>query len=170
MDPILDKARGAQNALERIANMIPGFSGYRERDLRRTADGLQRDFIASRLEETKKPLNDLAQGASRSGALDVINDIETARKRLDKVAARIRYADRGYSGFFDVVKVDEHTLGRVYEFDLGLLQNVDAVAASAQEAAKTPTNLKGALQSLVGVVDALDAKLGEREALLRAIQ
>ena len=35
MDPILDKARAGQNALERLMNSIPGFKGYREKDLRR---------------------------------------------------------------------------------------------------------------------------------------
>ena len=170
MDPILDKARGAQNALERLANMIPGFSGYRERDLRRTADGLQREYLATRLEETKKPLNELAVGASRTGALDLINDIEAVRKKVEKVAARIRFADRGYSGFFDAVKVDEHVLARVYEFDLGLLQGIDQAVAGAQEAGKAPSGTKAALQSLLGTVDSLDAKLGDRETLLRSIQ
>src|SRR6185436_13358608 len=116
MEPILDKARAAQNLLERIANKIPGFKGYRERELRRDADKLQREHLASLLEQTKGVLNDAAAAATRGGGLDVINDIETARKRLDKVIARIRYADRGYAGFFDAVKVDEAVLERVYEF------------------------------------------------------
>jgi hypothetical protein len=170
MDPILDKARSGQNFLERLANMIPGFSGYRDRDLRRTADGLQRDYLATHLEETKKPLNDLAVGASRTGALDLINDIEAVRKKVEKVAARIRYADRGYSGFFDAVKVDEHVLGRVYEFDLQLLQAIDGVLGAAQAAAQAPAGTKAALQSLLGLVDGLDNKLGERDTLLRSIQ
>jgi hypothetical protein len=170
MDRILDKARGAQNTLEHLANAIPGFSGYRERDLRRTADGLQREHMASRLEGTKKALNDLSAAASRTGAWDVVTDIETARKRLDKVVARIRFADRGYSGFFDAVKVDEATLDRVYEFDLGLLQNVEAIVGASGEAAQAPSGPKAALQSLIGAIDALDTRLGERDALLRAIQ
>jgi hypothetical protein len=119
MDPILDKARAAQNLLERIAHKIPGFQGYREREPRRDADKLQREHLASLLETVKRPLNDLAAAATRSGSLDVINDVETARKRLDKAIARVRYADRGYSGFFDEIKVDETMLERVYQFDLG---------------------------------------------------
>src|SRR5205814_5148405 len=100
MDPILDKARAAQNALERLMNEVPGFKGYRERDLRRDADRLQREHLAARLEEVKRALNAVAAALSR-GDLDPINEVETARKRLDKVASRIRYAERGYSGFFD---------------------------------------------------------------------
>ena len=50
MDPILDKARGGQNILERLMNAIPGFKGYREQELRRDADRLQREHLAARLD------------------------------------------------------------------------------------------------------------------------
>src|SRR5262249_9220628 len=137
MDPILDKARAGQNALERLMNSIPGFKGYRERDLRRDADRLQREHLASRLEEGKKALNQIAAALPRGGDLEVINDVETARKRLDKVATRIRYAERGYSGFFDAVKVDESVLARVYQFDMGLIEDVDGVRGAAASAAQS---------------------------------
>lgn len=161
MDPILDKARAGQSVLEQIANAMPGFKGYRERELRRDADRLQREHLASRLEECKKALNDLAVRATRSGALGAINDIETARKRLDKVASRIRYADRGYAGFFDAIKVDEAALARVYEFDLALLDGVQAVRSAADAADVGP---------MISRLDALDARLGEREALLGGLR
>src|SRR5262249_13124363 len=149
MDPILDKARAGQNALERLMNSIPGFKGYRERDLRRDADRLQREHLAVRLEEVKKALNRIAADLSRGGDLDVINDVETARKRLDKVANRVRYAERGYSGFFDAVKVDETVLARVYQFDMGLLEDVDGVWTAANTAVSTPTaQARPALQDL----------------------
>lgn len=167
MEPILGKARSGQNALERLANAIPGFQGYRERELRRDADRLQREHLAGRLEASKKALNELADQSTRGGSLDAINDVETARKRLDRVTARLRYAERGYSGFFDAVKVDEAALARVYEFDLSLLEAVEAVRA-ATEAARSaaPAGLRPALQALVGAVDRLDERLSERAAIL----
>jgi hypothetical protein len=155
---ILDKARAGQNALERIANAIPGFKGYRERELRRDADKLQREHLALRLEDAKRVLNELANAATRAGSLDSINGIETARKRLDKAAARLRYADRGYAGFFDAVKVDEATLGRVYEFGAGLISDVEAVRGASEPA------------PMIAALDALDRRLDERESLLRGIQ
>jgi hypothetical protein len=169
MDPILDKARAAQNILERIAHKIPGFKGYRERELRRDADKLQREHLASRLEQNKAALNDVAAAATRGGGLDLINDVETARKRLDKVIARVRYADRGYSGFFDAIKVDEEMLGRVYQFDLDLLGNVDAIQAAAGEAARA-ADVKAGLAALTGRIDALDARLADREAILSGVR
>src|SRR5712691_8848151 len=169
MDPILDKARAGQNALEQIANAIPGFQGYREKELRRDADRLQREYLASRLEESKKGLDGFAAAASRAGALYAINDIETARKRLDKVVARVRYADRGYAGFFATIKVDEAALDRVYRYDLSLLQGVDDArkAASGAAAASDPA---GSVRDMIARLDALDAALSERETILSGIQ
>jgi hypothetical protein len=168
MDPILDKARAAQNALERLMNSVPGFKGYRERDLRRDADRLQREHISARLEDGKKALNQVAAALTRGGDLDVINDVETARKRIDKVANKIRYAERGYSGFFDAVKVDEAVLAKVYAFDMGLIEDVDGVRAAA---AATPSgDPRAAVQDLIGRIDALDARLSERENVLRGVK
>ena len=171
MEPILDKARAGQNALEKLANAIPGFKGYRERELRRDADGQQREHLASRLEANKKALNELADQATRGGALDVINDVEAARKRLDRVSARVRYAERGYSGFFDAVKVDETVLGRIYQFDLSLLEGVEAVRTATEAVrAAGPAGARPALQAVTAAVDALDARLNEREAVLRGVR
>jgi hypothetical protein len=165
MEPILNRARAGRNALEQIADSIPGFQGYRDKELRRDADRLQREHLASRLEEVRRGLDGLALSASRSGALGAINDIETARKRLDRVVARIRYADRGYAGFFDPVKVEEAALDQVYQADLSLLAGVDA-ARSAVPSADKPEGLG----ALLAALDALEARLAEREAVLSGIK
>jgi hypothetical protein len=159
MDPILDRARAGQNFLERIVNAIPGFRGYRDKELRRDADRLQREHLASRLDECKQALNQAADAATRAGSLAAINDLETARKRLDRLANRIRYADRGYAGFFDPVKVDEAMLARVYEFDLSLLEGVEAARAARTDVA-----------ALLSALEALDARLADREGILAGVK
>ena len=171
MEPMLDKARAAQNALERLANAVPGFKGYRERELRRDADRQHREHLAARLETGKRVLDELADQATRRGALDVINDIETARKRLDRTAARLRYAERGYSGFFDAMKVDEALLARIYEHDLSLVESVEGARAAADAARTAPAGETGdALRALVGQLERLDERLGERESMLRGVR
>ena len=168
MDRIHDAARGGQNVLERLMNALPGFKGYREKELRRDADRILRDHLAARLDLLKKALNDAAAAVTRSGALDAINDIETARKRLDRVSNRIRYADRGYAPLFAVLKIDEAALTRVYDFDVALMEGVDAIARAA-----APAGSEGgaaAVKAMVAEIDALDARLNDRESVLRGIQ
>ena len=166
MDNVLNKARAGQNAFEQLVNAIPGFSGYREKELRRDTDRIQREFLASRLDSCKKALDGAANAASRLGVLDAINDIETARKRLDKVKARILHADRGYAGFFDAIKIKEDVLDRVYQFDLDLLGGVDAVKSAADAVASDP----GGVAAMIGAIDALDGRLAGRETILSGIQ
>jgi hypothetical protein len=166
---ILDKARAGQNMLEQIANAIPGFKGYRDKELRRDADRIEREHLAAQLEQVKKPLNQFASDATRSGSLDAINDVETARKRLDKVVARVRYADRGYAGFFDAIKVDEGMLDRVYQFDLGLITDVQAIQKAAAEA-PAAASVKAGLAALLAAIDGLDARLAQRDQILSGIR
>jgi len=162
---ILDKARAGQNFLEQLANAIPGFKGYRDKELRRDADRLEREHIASQLEQCKKTLDQVSRDITRSGSLDAMNDVETARKKLDKAVARIRYADRGYAGFFDAIKVDEQALERVYQFDLGLLSDVQAVRGAAQLG-----DAKAAVAGMNASLDALDTRLADREQILSGIR
>jgi hypothetical protein len=164
MDRIHDAARGGQNVLERLMNALPGFKGYREKERRRDADRILRDHLAARLDLLKKALNDAAAGATRSGTLDAINDIETARKRLDRVSNRIRYADRGYAPLFAVLKIDDAALARVYAFDVALIEGIDAIAKAA--AAEGGASVK----AMIAEIDALDARLSDRESVLRGIQ
>jgi hypothetical protein len=162
---ILDKARAGQNFLEQLANAIPGFKGYRDKELRRDADKLEREHLASQLEQCKKTLDQVSRDITRSGSLDAMNDVETARKKLDKAVARIRYADRGYAGFFDAIKVDEQALERVYQFDLGLLSDVQAVRGAAQLG-----DAKAAVAGMNASLDALDTRLADREQILSGIR
>ncbi len=167
MSNILDKARGGQNPLERLMNVLPGFRGYREKELRRDADKLLRDHLAKRLDLTKKNFDEASAALTRSGGLGAMNDIETARKRLDKVANRIRFADRGYAPLFGVMKVDEGVLARVYAFDVALVDGVDAVSAAAT---RVPAEGATAVKAAITELDALDARLSDREAALRGVQ
>jgi hypothetical protein len=167
---LVEKIKGEQNLLERVASAIPGFKGYREKERRREADKIGREHMAARLEQAKKSLDVLSANASRIGALDAINDIETARKRLDKVAARIRYADRGYAGFFDAVKIDEGVLERVYQFDLALLTGVEEARGAAQAAEVAAGGVGPALRELIGRLDALDSALADREQILTGVK
>lgn len=161
---VLDNARAGQNALEQLVNQIPGFKGYRDKELRRDADRIQRELLSTRLEECKRTLDEAAVAATRSGSLDGINDLESARKRLDKVINRIRYADRGYAGFFATIKIDEAALGRVYEFDLALVRDVDTVRTAAGLA-----GAKADIAALLTALGALDTRLGDRESALTGI-
>ena len=116
-----------RNIVENILRYIPGFRGYLEKEYRRDADGLTRQWLADRLKRAKRALDQFARPLADKGKLDLLPEVDRIRGRLDTLMARIQGAMRGYSGFFDLVRVDEDLLDRVYQHDLKLMQDVDAL-------------------------------------------
>ena len=60
-------------------------------------------------------------------------------------------------------------LARVYEFDLSLIEGVNAVR-SAAEAARTAADARAGMQGVIAEIDRIDAALAEREAILGGIK
>ncbi|MEI6613336.1 MAG: hypothetical protein WCL37_00420 [Chrysiogenales bacterium] len=112
-----EKAREKMNWFERVLHKIPGFKGYCEREFRRDADRLQREFIVQQLQEVMKSLNFIIQAVSRQKNLELLTEYDLFTKSLQKTINEIRYADQGYSGFFDLIKIKEVELDSVYKLD-----------------------------------------------------
>jgi hypothetical protein len=125
MTSTYDQALGGRNWLEKIANRIPGFSGYQNRETRREVDGLWRRHLASRCDEVRAKLQGKIRDLSEKGDLLSISGLDGAEKAIDGLANRLRTADAGYSGFFDAIKVGEAELEAVYHFDVEFAERVE---------------------------------------------
>jgi len=99
--------------IETIGHYIPGFRGYLRKENRREADELQREWLADRLQRSKRGMDEFALALTESGRLDEITRVERLRSKLEKILARIRGAMQGYSGFFDLVDINQDVLDRV---------------------------------------------------------
>lgn len=153
-----------KNCLEKLACLIPGYGGYVDKERRRDVDKLHREHLAQQLEKLKSPLTTLVRELSETGRLMEVKPVERVHGKLDKVANRIRYASYGYSGFFDTVKVQESELDRLYQFDLGLTENVETITENVSSLVENANNndMKTATSALEHALDDLDAHFSER--------
>jgi hypothetical protein len=97
---------------------------------------------------------------------------DSVRAALDKVTQKIDKAPHGYSGFFNLVKVDEAVLEQVYRHDLALVE-------AAKKAADAVASLKAlrpgtaewadALRQILAALQSLDAAVDERNKILKGI-
>jgi hypothetical protein len=163
-----ERAVSQRNIVERIASAIPGFAGYLERETRRDVDKLQRDFCADKLFAQKTPIKRVLDDLVTAGEIDGIAPFDKLMNRIDRVAQRIKNADRGYSGLFATVKVDEDDLMRVYEYDLSLAEAVTEVAHKVAEMdAEDRAKLMGKVKETIELVDRVDSFFAKREEILR---
>jgi hypothetical protein len=118
-----------------MLRVIPGFRGYLEKGYRREADAMVRDAIAERLQRAKPGLDGYAHQLLDGGHIDALPLVDRARVALDSAIGQVKGQVRGYSGFFDFVKVTEQTLDAVYEFDLRMVDDAEQLAAAVEQLA-----------------------------------
>jgi hypothetical protein len=157
MSDLFQKITDAKGLLEKLVGGIPGFKGYMEKEARREADKLLRDTIATRYGAELDRLAVLQTQLLSSGGIDHVDDVQDAVTRLQRFCDMVKTAERGYTGFFDAVKVKETELAKLYAFDNALLDNAGKVTA-AVDSLETAVNNNEGIPAAVRKVSALVAE------------
>jgi hypothetical protein len=128
MSDILNRIREEQDVFSRLLGKLPGFSGYFDREQRRSADKMLRETTASRYEELWRRISALQRDLISQGGLIYVDDLEGAAIKLRQFIDRVRTASYGYAGFFDAIKIRSEELESLYQYDLWLLSLVDEIS------------------------------------------
>lgn len=124
--------KSEKNFLEKLADMIPGLSGYRARDDRRETDKRLREHLASRIDRARAGVDGIKLTLTNSGELAALNEVGLLERQLQQLADAIRFATYGYSGAFDQLKMKEDELDAIYNHDLKLVGAVEALEAAVK--------------------------------------
>jgi len=127
MDNLFNQVVNQQDAIRKLLGKLPGFKGYFERENRRSSDKLLREMLAARFEEAWGRISSLQRDLISQGAITMIDDLETGAIKIRQVIDRVKAASYGYSGFFDAVKINEKELELLYNYDLSMVDQVEAV-------------------------------------------
>lgn len=137
MTDMYQNVSGQMDPLTKLISLIPGFSGYVNRENRRAADKLVRETVARRFDELGRRISNLQSELVTVGKIEFVDDMEKAAIQLRTFSDKIRTAPRGYAGVFDAVKINEKELEQLYNFDLAFFdlateigRGIDNVEAS----------------------------------------
>ncbi len=166
MAGIDDRIEESKNWFERMAEHVPGYKGYKEKELRREADKIQRLYVAERLDACRGKLDDLQLDLTRRGSLDLLGVVDTTMRKIRKVRDRVQFADYGYAGLFDTTKVDEAKLDELYQFDVQMREQVKGIEELSGTLSADSPSLRTDIDLLDERVEALDAYFSEREHLI----
>jgi hypothetical protein len=130
MTDLFEQIKGDRGRIESFVGKIPGYKGYKEKEMRREADKMLREALARRLEEQWRRLPDIQKQLLSGGQIQWLDDVEGATMKLQIFIDRLKTATYGYAGFFDAVRVKEDELDRLYDFDMALNEQVDEITAA----------------------------------------
>lgn len=162
-----EEAKLRRNWLERLADKVPGFRGYQNRELRRDVDRLQREHLAKELGGLKTLVRVKAREYTDEGQIGMLHLFERLDRGLDGFSQAVRFADYGASGLFDVIKIGDAELEKLYEFDLALLDDLEALFGDL-EAIPSPGigDLRPSLDRAMAHVAELRDKWSERKDVI----
>jgi hypothetical protein len=168
----LDEIKSKESFLEKIKRFIPGYDGYVNRDNARELDKILRDKLANMLEENKTVIKNIILDLTQSNRLFEVQNMDKLDQKNQNAIAKLRSAARGYSGAFDVVKIKDDKLHRLYEFDAGLVGYVNEINELFKELEEKIRSKDDAEQVTIQLSDRLDAFISifnDREELLRTL-
>lgn len=155
-----------KNWLERAVEHVPEYEGYKQKELRREADKIQRVYVAERLSAACEKLAGVQLDLTRRGGLEMLGVIDASIRGLRTVRDRIQFADYGYAGLFDATKVDARTLDELYRFDVRLATEAEGVEDLAATITADSPSLRVDIGLLDDRVEALEAYFAGREQLI----
>ncbi len=169
MAGIDDRIEESKNWFEKLAEHIPGYKGYKEKELRREADKVQRLYVAERLDTVLGTLDTLKLGLVNRAQLEKLGLIDVTERKLRTVTDRIRYADYGYAGLFDTDKVDDGILDQLYQFDTALVAGVGEIETMASALDPDSPTVKSDMAILEDKIEALGTQFAEREHIITGV-
>ncbi len=168
------QAKSQMRLSERIAAALPGFRGYKEKELRRESDKLIRNNLTLKLSKDKDNVRSIAQKIADKRYLDVLPDIDRLTAKMDRITEKVNHASYGYAGFYDIVKIKEENLDRMITFDNQLLDEVNALTASIEELkvqllSNNFSNLKDKIQAIADKFELLEDTFDKREQVILGV-
>ena len=163
------KVTEALGGLEQLVAKVPGYKGYKEKEMRREADKLLREHLARQFEEQRRRIPNLQKQLISSGQFGFLDDLESGVMKLQYLIDRLKTASYGYAGFFDAVKVKEEQLDALYDFDNALMDEVPRVAAginSVSEALAAKEGTAEAISDLVSTIQSVNDTFSRRQDVI----
>jgi len=171
----LGKVRGERGLLEKIMGYIPGYHGYKEKELRRESDRLVRTEAVNRLKAAKtafrrtfaNPVNVQKLAGEDTYRYEALNS------RIDRVTQRIDRAVAGYAGMFDAIKVKEDKLDSVILHDINLIENSESIKSEVEKATRmvvSSDEWRAEMDSVISKVEEFDKLIDERSNIFRGLQ
>ncbi len=112
-----------RSILKKIQILVPGFSGYRQKEDIRIADQLLRSQVSGIFRNCITTLENMRQSLSQCFKMSNLLSLADLISLLQALGGDIMHAEQGYSGFAAPIKIKNASLDRIYDFDFSFVNS-----------------------------------------------
>lgn len=149
------------NIFDKIGSLIPGYTGYAERNNRRQCDKLLREKIAVAINSSEKLMSKRIAVSIKANEHTQLNESEECRKKLNTIRDKIKFSPYGESAFFSSAQLKDDELSAIYQKDFALL-------GKANEINRAIPDLDN--KSILKLIEELEAMLNERNEYIKVFK
>jgi hypothetical protein len=167
-----ENIRRQRGAIEAFFGKLPGYKGYKEKEMRREADRLLREALVRDFTIQLDRITAVQNRVLDALGVAWMSELGALKTALQTLIDRIRHAPQGYAGFFDAVRVKEEQLDQLEEFDrqlVGELEKIKGTLDGLERAAGDPVALQTALDEANRAVRATSDLFAQRNKVITGI-
>lgn len=156
MTDLYNKIVNSRGNFENLVARIPGFKGYQEKQARRTADRLLRDYIAGQIDERLRRLVRIEKLLLDNGGLSYMSKTRDIKGTLQLYHDKIATAAPKYDGMWAQMKIGSEELERIYRFDeaqIAYVDRIDGELDNLQNAITSKQDIDSAIFEFEGVLN-----------------
>lgn len=172
-DTVMEASKDNRGIFERICLWIPGYRGYKQKNIRRDVDKEIRSEVARAIEECKSVLAEIQRGVVENGDVQMAKTVERVRVKTDTYLKNIESAEAGYSGIWEATKTLEDELEAVMEWDAKLLESAydlkKLLKMTWSKVDNGSVDIKSDIREIERFLQDLDDGLGTRMKVLRGL-
>lgn len=143
MSDLYNKIVNSRGSFENLVARIPGFKGYQEKQARRTADRLLRDYIAGLVDERVRRLVRIEKLILDNGGLSYMSKTRDVKGQLQLYRDKIATAAPKYDGMWAQMKIGSDELDKIYSFDEAQITYVDRIDVELDNLQNSVTSKEG---------------------------
>lgn len=169
----MEKSKADRGIFERISLYIPGYKGYREKNIRRDIDRLVRSHVGLQIKEVKTVMSDLKRQVLENGDMASVKSMERISTKIDTYMKSIESAESGYSGLWETIKTTESDLDSIVEWDEKLVvcssELKDMLSEFRDKVDEGASDVKQDIRAIEKHVDDLRDGLNARKLVLKGL-
>lgn len=146
------------NIFDKIGSLIPGYSGYAERNNRRQCDKLLREKISVTINSAEKLMSKRIAASIKANELARLNESEECRKKLNTIRDKIKFAPYGESAFFSSAQLKDDELLTIYRKDFALFDRANEINRVIPDLDE---------KAILKIIDDLEGMLNERNDYIK---
>lgn len=171
-ETVMKDYKRSRGVLERIKLLMPGYRGYRNKNVRRDVDKEVRSEVARQFDNCKTVMIGLKGNFVAKNDMETAKELERIIVKTDTYISDMESAEAGYSAAWEVNKTLNGDLDEVMEWDAKLLEEAEELKTALKDItskADAGENVMDKLREIERFMDGLDGALGERMKVVRGI-